>query len=133
MDIRKIRSKITALIIGTVMVVTTTLTSELLVFSEETVYTTVNYEGVNYTYYIDSDGNKEAFVESSPEASGDIVILSEINGYHVWQINGNAFAFNKNITRVTIEEGIEHIGSMAFYDCTSLTNKIGRASCRERV
>lgn len=122
MDIKKIRSKITALIIGTVMVVTTALTSEFLVFSEETVYTTVNYEGVNYTYYTDCDGNNVAFVESSPEASGDIIILSEINGYHVWQINSNAFAFNKNITRVTIEEGIEHIGSMAFYDCTSLTN-----------
>lgn len=122
MDIKKILSKITALTIGTIMTVTTTLTSELLVFSEETKYTTINYEGVNYTYYIDSDGNKEAFVESSPEASGDIVILSEVNGYRVWQVSANAFAFNESITSVNIGEGIRYIGSMAFFECTSLSS-----------
>lgn len=122
MDIIKIRSKITALIIGTIMAVTTVISSNFLVFSEEMVYTTVNYEGINYTYYIDSSGNKVAFVESSPEASGDIVILSEVDGYRVWHINRNSFEFNDKITSVNIEEGIKYIGSMAFFECTLLSS-----------
>ena len=82
---------------------------------------------VNYEIY---DGT--AYVTSSPNASGDIVIASTFNGYPVTRIGDNAFSGCTGLTSVTIPDSVTQIGTtlyggplgFAFYNCTSLTNVI---------
>jgi hypothetical protein len=77
-----------------------------------------------------------AYVASSPNASGAIVIASTYNGYPVTTIGDYAFSGYSfhgctNLTSVTIPDSVTQIGtglccghSFAFYNCTSLTNVI---------
>lgn len=62
-----------------------------------------------------------AYVTSSPNASGDIVIASTYNGYPVTTIGGYAFGGCTNLTSVTIPNSVTVIGILAFTNCTSLT------------
>ncbi len=48
-------------------------------------------------------------------------IPTEIDGYPVVQIGKDAFQYCKNLTSITIPEGVTSIGSMAFWQCTALS------------
>ncbi len=50
-----------------------------------------------------------------------LVIPSEIDGYPVTMISGNAFKENAELVSVTIPEGVTSIGERAFESCTQLT------------
>ena len=63
-----------------------------------------------------------AYVTSSPNASGNIVIASTYNGFPVTRILGQVFIHCTNLTSVTIPNSVTNIGGNAFYDCTGLTN-----------
>ena len=53
---------------------------------------------------------------------GYVTIPATINGFPVNCIGPSAFAFNNNLTGVTIPESITSIGYEAFYQCSGLTN-----------
>src|SRR6266542_6703689 len=54
-----------------------------------------------------------AYVASSPNASGDVVIASTFNGYPVTSIGDNAF-IGTGLTSVTIPNSVTSIGQYAF-------------------
>jgi len=55
-----------------------------------------------------------AYVTSSPNASGAIVINSAYNGYSVTSIGDYAFSDCTNLTSVTIPNSVTGIASFAF-------------------
>ncbi len=63
-----------------------------------------------------------AYVTSSPNASGDIVIASTYNGFPVTYIASEAFSRCTNLTSMTIPNSVTTIGASAFSYCASLTN-----------
>src|SRR5215216_2348334 len=64
-----------------------------------------------------------AYVTSSPNASGAIVIASIYNGYPVTSIEHDAFN-GTSLTSVTIPDSVTSIGHGLFELCTGLTNVI---------
>lgn len=62
-----------------------------------------------------------AYVASSPDASGNVVIASTYNGYPVVSIGDFAFYECNSLTGVTIPNSVTNIGSLAFFSFT-LTN-----------
>src|SRR5258707_407716 len=72
---------------------------------------------VNYEIY---DGT--AYVTSSPNASGDIVIASTFNGYPVTRIRYFAFSGCTSLRSVIIPNSVTSIDQEPFIGCTSLTN-----------
>jgi len=82
----------------------------------------VKYVEINgITYLIDSDASTAA-VTKSRNATGDIVILSEIEGVKVTVIGNYAFSGCKGITSVVIPDGVTSVGHSAFKGCKELTN-----------
>jgi hypothetical protein len=63
-----------------------------------------------------------AYVTSSPNASGNVVIASTYNGYPVASIGFAAFGGCTNLTSVRIPNSVTTIEEAAFSYCTSLTN-----------
>src|SRR6185369_6332772 len=63
-----------------------------------------------------------AYVTSSPNASGNIVIASTYQGKPVIYIEAAAFNSCFGLTNVTIPNSVTSIGNNAFSYCTSLTN-----------
>lgn len=56
----------------------------------------------------------------------ELVIPNKIDGYKVTAIADNAFAFNKEITKVVIPDSVESIGEKAFLNCWALADvKLG--------
>ncbi|HZV33207.1 MAG TPA: leucine-rich repeat domain-containing protein [Verrucomicrobiae bacterium] len=76
---------------------------------------------VNYTNLY---GASYAEVTLSPNASGDIDIVSTYNGYPVRSIETGAFEYCDGLTSVIIPDSVTGIGGEAFLGCTSLTNVI---------
>ncbi|MGN0532459.1 MAG: leucine-rich repeat protein [Eubacterium sp.] len=90
--------------------------------------TTVAYDGVLYTKdSILVDGNPQdiyyasGYYFSQPTA---VTIKGSINSLPVKYIDEDLFEHCKNITSVTIEDGIEHIYEKAFYCCNNLGSVI---------
>ncbi len=65
-----------------------------------------------------------AYVASSPNASGDIVIASTYNGFPVTSIQNYAFENSTGLTGVTIPSSVTSIGSLAFNRCRNLASVI---------
>jgi hypothetical protein len=63
-----------------------------------------------------------AYVTSSPNASGNIVIASTYQGKPVTSIGYSAFYNCTSLTNVTIPNSVTSIGDQAFFYCTNLTN-----------
>jgi hypothetical protein len=63
-----------------------------------------------------------AYVASSTNASGNVVITNIFDGYPVTSIVAYAFYHCGSLTSVTIPNGVTSIGDSAFYTCDSLTN-----------
>jgi len=63
-----------------------------------------------------------AYVTSSPNASGNIVIASTYQGKPVTSIGYDAFYYCTSLTSVTIPNSVTYIGERAFSDCASLTS-----------
>src|SRR6266571_7399465 len=63
-----------------------------------------------------------AYVTSSPNASGDIVIASTYNGYPVTRIRYFAFSGCTSLRSVMIPDSVTTIDQEPFIGCTSLTN-----------
>ena len=75
------------------------------------------------TYRIDEKGAMVATAESSlTEANILSSVEFEGNQYPVIKINDNVFAYNTNLTVVTLPEGLVEIGAYAFRECFSLTD-----------
>lgn len=86
------------------------------------------YEGTTLTYTVIDEGAKtcklkegtfDGWKSGTPgnNVSGDIVIPSKANGYHVIEIPQFAFIDCKNFTSVTIPNSITTINRGAFTNC----------------
>ena len=85
------------------------------------VYAQEAYQGFYYTY--NGDGHDVYITITGYYGTEEkITIPSEIDGYKVRRIEGDAFGDCVSLTRVTIPEGVNEIGSYAFSDCSSLTS-----------
>src|SRR5688572_22173049 len=63
-----------------------------------------------------------AYVTSSPNAAGDIVIASTYQGKPVTSIGAQAFYYCTSLSSITIPNSVTNIGNAAFELCTSLTS-----------
>ena len=73
------------------------------------------------TYKIDTE-TSTAEVTRSPNAAGDVVILSEIHGKTITKIGNAAFHGCKDLISVKIPNTVTSIGFNAFSGCKELTN-----------
>ena len=64
--------------------------------------------------------NENIVITGYAGSEKNLTIPAEIDSKSVIKIENNAFKDNKNLTSVTISEGIEDIGESAFENCTSL-------------
>ena len=107
----------------------------------------------SFEYYVFDDGTAR-ITKYNDNGSKAVTIPSTIDGYKVTEIGYSAFHGCTSLKSVTIPSSVTEIGEGAFYGCTGLKsitvdknnknytsvegvlfnkNKIGRASCRERV
>jgi len=76
-----------------------------------------------YKYTLLDDGSA-MIVDVAHYILGDIVIPEELDGYPVTSIGYRAFYENRNITGITIPEGVTEIGKDAFYGCRAVFIRI---------
>ena len=76
---------------------------------------------IAYTYTVE-DG--KATITGYDGPGGDVTVPSTLGGCPVTAIGDEAFKNNKNITSVTIPEGVMTIGENAFYGCENLETVI---------
>lgn len=86
---------------------------------EDEVTTSEPTEGIKYE--LSSNGSFATVVGYEGTAT-DIHFLKEYEGAPVTKIGTNAFKENKDITSVTIHNGIKEIEGWAFFECSSLTS-----------
>lgn len=83
-------------------------------------------DGVTWKYTVNSNGatiqsDSQDQIAAVPTAtSGAVIVPSELGGFPVVEIGGNAFHDCSKITSVQIPEGVVYIGYTAFHGCTSL-------------
>lgn len=93
-----------------------------------TLTVTVLNSGEDGYLYQDAQGNvlehqiynNEIIITGYTKAKGSITIPSQIGGLNVTEIEGNAFSGCTSITKLTVSNGIRHIGNYAFGYCTGL-------------
>ncbi len=71
----------------------------------------------NYTYTIE---NGKAIITAYKGSETTVTIPNNLGGYEVLAIGESAFANNKNITSITISDGISEVRDSAFLNCASL-------------
>ena len=86
------------------------------VFTSATPSFALSYNG--FTYEIVSE---KVVITGYDGAEAKLTIPNQIDSKSVIKIENNAFKDNKNLTSVTISEGIEDVGESAFENCTSLS------------
>jgi hypothetical protein len=72
-----------------------------------------------YTYITNIDNTIS--ITGCTGASGDVTIPDTINGLTVASIGAGAFQHNSSLTNITIPASVISLGSLAFSDCTNLT------------
>ena len=81
------------------------------------------YYGRNrYEQKIKAEPDWRVTTLSSPNASGKVVILSEIDGFPVKAVGADTFKNNSKITECIISEGVEYVGESAFQVAANITN-----------
>ena len=85
------------------------------IFTSATPSFALSYNGFSYEIV-----NEKIVITGYGGAETKLTIPAEIDSKSVIKIENNAFKDNKNLTSVTINEGIEDIGESAFENCTSL-------------
>ena len=89
---------------------------------EEIIEATVEYEGYEFGYGVNEDGDYEiTYVIYDGADSIDIEIPDEIDGRDVTGIAKDAFKADTFIKSVKIPDTITYIDDFAFYGCTGLT------------
>lgn len=86
----------------------------------ELIHSITDYEDLIGGLHNKPDSHWFIAVRKSPDVSGVVTILGEIDGYPVKEISRSAFSWNEQITEVIIPEGMEVIGDSAFYICENL-------------
>lgn len=87
----------------------------LCVFSFNLPSFALSYNGFSYEIQ-----NEKVVITGYNGAETKLTIPAQIDSKSVIKIENNAFKDNKNLTSVTISEGIEDVGESAFENCTSL-------------
>ena len=85
------------------------------IFTSATPSFALSYNGFSYEIV-----NEKIVITGYGGAEAKLTIPAQIDSKSVIKIENNAFKDNKNLTSVTINEGIEDIGESAFENCTSL-------------
>ena len=80
--------------------------------------------GSDLTFELNDDGNSYYVSCCDKSAQGELMIPAKYNGKTVADIGYKAFENCRNLTSITIPEGITSIGRDAFRSCTSLTRII---------
>jgi len=78
------------------------------------------YRSGVYTYTVNADGG--AVITKYSGDGRSVVIPEKLDGHPVREIGDMAFSWRKNLTSVTLLEGLTTIGNSAFYDCGSLAS-----------
>ena len=73
-----------------------------------------------YTYTV-TDG-KATITDVDTSIAGDVTIPSTLGGYPVTAVGDEAFYRCRNLSSVTIPDGVISIGNKAFYRCTGLSD-----------
>ena len=73
-----------------------------------------------YTYTLSADGTAVITAYNGSETA--LIVPDTLDGHVVTKIGDSAFAYNGQITSVTLPDSVTEIGSYAFNDCTRLTS-----------
>lgn len=73
-----------------------------------------------WSYRVLNDGTAE-ITDFDDDGVKSLNIPSIINGYTVTSLGSNSFAYNQNLTNVTIPDTVTKIGERAFDECYSIT------------
>jgi hypothetical protein len=95
----------------------TTTLKIFILFTSSALFLSTLEAQVNYSI----SGNT-AYVTSSPNASGNIVIISNDEGYPITSISNYALSFCSSLTSVILPNTVTNIGLEAFGNCGYLTN-----------
>ena len=96
------------------------LCAALLLPATETIAATETVDGITWSY---TKSNGAATITGIPKSTaGDVVIPSKLGGCRVKTIGEDALLGCKEVTSITIPNGVTSIGSGAFYGCNGLTS-----------